>query len=151
MEASNAMARDKASYLVIESLEPSILSALRKPDLVRKFIEHLKGFYWSRSTISKLGSKPINDIAQRIKASELPLDAIGKLRQMFKVAYFDQSMILPSNWEVWTNLIARYHLYEICSFAERSKVIDSLSQFRINSPFDLANFSKMEISTLESA
>ena len=69
---------------------------------------------------------------------------------MSKVAYFDQSTILPANWEVWMTLIARYHLYEIFSFAEWSKIIHNLSNLRINSPFDLANFPKTEISALES-
>ena len=67
---------------------------------------------------TKLGSKPINDVTKAIRASDLPLGDIAKLRQMFKVAYFDQSTILPANWEVWRTLITRYQIYEICSFAE---------------------------------
>ena len=84
--------------------------------------------------LTMLGSKPINDITKSIKDSDLPLVEIAKVRQMFNVSYFDQSTILPANWEVWRNLITMYHLYEICSFAEWSKVIDSLRRFRINHP-----------------
>ena len=43
--------------------------------------------------LTKLGSKPINDIMQCVKATDLALGEIGKLRQMFQVSYFDQSMI----------------------------------------------------------
>ena len=95
MAESNVMASAKAAFLVIGILLPRILRVLRKPDLVRKFIETLKGFYWSRPMLSKLGSKPINDIMQCVRASDLPLDEKDKLRQMLKVSYFDQSTTPP--------------------------------------------------------
>ena len=135
MGESRIMAIAKAAYLVIESLRRRIPSALRKPDLVRKFIVHLKGFYWSRAMLSKLGRKPSNDITQCITSPDLPLDEIGKLRQMFKAAYFDQSMTIPSNWEAWVNLITRRHIYEVFAFAEWSQIIDNLSSLRIPPSF----------------
>ena len=64
MGESNVLASAEAAFLVIESIKPKILSVFRKPNLVRKLVDPLTCFYWSRAMLTKMGSKPINDITK---------------------------------------------------------------------------------------
>ena len=57
---------------------------------------------------------------------------IAKFKGMFKVAHFDQSAVLPANWELWRNMATRYHLYEISSFDWRPATIEELENSELH-------------------
>ena len=150
MELASEIGAAKAATLVIQAITPFVKEHINDPVKLALSLEPLYGFAWSRGMIVKIGSKPLNDILKLVKSSALPKEQINRLRKLIKTAYFDQSGTFPPKWELWREIIAKYHLYEVVPFGDWAKIIWKLEDHKIYNPLDLAELSKEEAKTLES-
>ena len=148
-ESSNAQAQ--AALIVFEVIRPKILENREKPKELEKIIEPIFGFHWTKELIIKVGSKPINDFLNCIKSTTMVRPRQNTLRKIFNSAYYDQTEIFPAKWEIWKDLITRYHLFEIVPFASWAKLLFRVESLRINTPLDLGELSQTEALTIDTA
>ena len=147
--SSNAEAQ--AALIVLGAIRPKILENRENPKALESIIEPVLGFHWTKELIVKVGSKPINDFLDCIKSTKLERPKVNILRKTFHSAFYDQTEIFPSKWEIWKDLITRYHLFEIVPFASWAKLLFRVESLRINTPLDLGELNQTEVVSIDTA
>ena len=80
-----------------------------------------------------------------LKDSALPGEDVAFWRRLFHETFFDQSIIFPDFWDVWTGLITQYHLYELVPFTQWAIIVGLLNDSSVKTPIDSAQLTFGEI------
>ena len=147
--SDSSKAEAEAAKIVFQAIRPQILANRDKPKEVERIIEPILGFRWTKELILKVGSHPINDILDCIKATNLERSKVNVYRKIFHSAYFDQSEVFPVKWEIWRDLVTRYHLFEVIPFASWAKLLFKIESLKIDNPLDLGELNFQEVVSID--
>ena len=147
----SSRAEAEAAKIVFKAIRPEILDNRHKPKEIERIAEPILGSRWSKELILKVGSKPINDILDCIKATDLDRSKVGVFRKISHTAFFGQSEVFPVKWEIWRDLITRYHLFEVIPFASWAKLLFKVESLKIDNPLDLGGLNFQEVVSVDTS
>ena len=105
----------------------------------------LCGISWAKKVIMSVKTNRINDLLAKIRNVDIPRSDYVRLADLFKLAFFFPTFLLPE-WEEWRTIAERYRLGRRHSWRNLASVVSQFISAEVNSPFEHAG---MEAASIE--
>ena len=123
--------------------------AVEKPSLqsLELAIATLQLIRWEPETFRELGTKRCNNVLAALRNLKFPTAKYRELSANFKMGIREIEDKIPTNWATWAPVFRKYRLQQTIGWDGLIAITGSLETYGIQSPLELALFTKTNMMT----